>query len=60
MSLRKCITVVFAEFAIMVLGIVALEYGIDGAIFVTVVATIAGLGGYSLKKTGDTTDGKSS
>lgn len=42
----------------MILGIVALYQGVDGAIFVTCVATIAGLGGYTIKKAGDSNSGK--
>jgi len=58
MTTLKCLTIIFAEFAIMILGIVALYQGIDGAIFVTCVATIAGLGGYTIKKAGDNKLGK--
>ena len=53
MNTLKCVTIVFAEFAIMVLGVVALYKGVDGAIFVTCVAAISGLGGYAIKKSGD-------
>ena len=58
MTIFKCLTIVFAEFAIMVLGIVALQNGVDGAIFVSTVATIAGLGGYTIKKSTDIDNGK--
>jgi hypothetical protein len=58
MTVYKCITVAFAELAIMVLGIAALKCGVDGAIFVTTVAAISGLGGYSIKKITDSTNGK--
>jgi len=37
----------------MVLGVVALYHGVDGAIFVTCVAAISGLGGYTIKKSKD-------
>lgn len=53
MTTLKCLTILFAEFAIMILGIVAIDHGVDGAIFVTCVGTIAGLGGYTIKKAGD-------
>lgn len=58
MNVLKCVTIVFAEFAIMILGVVALYHGVDGAIFVTCVASISGLGGYTIKKASEETNGK--
>jgi hypothetical protein len=39
----------FAEVCITTLGIIALMNGVDGAIFLSVIGTIAGLGGYTIK-----------
>ena len=50
MTKLKCLTIMFAEFALMVLGIVALDNGLDGALFISVIAAISGLGGYTIKK----------
>ena len=47
----------FAEFALMILGIVALDNGIDGAIFITIIAAISGLGGYAIRKSDKITNG---
>jgi len=41
--------------AIMILGAIALNNGMDGAIFGLCIAALAGLGGYQVKKSGDTT-----
>ena len=43
------LTELFAIVALAVLGGVGLSYGLDGALFITVVGAIAGLGGYSIK-----------
>jgi hypothetical protein len=58
MSNLRCLTIVFAEFAIMILGVVALYQGVDGAIFVTCVAAISGLGGYTIRKSSEIKNGK--
>ena len=58
MTLLKCLTVLFAEFAIMILGIVAMNNGMDGMMITLFVCTIAGLGGYTIKKAGDITNGQ--
>jgi ethanolamine transporter EutH len=47
----KILPVLFAEICITILGGVALAYGLDGAIFATTIAAIAGLGGYSIRST---------
>jgi hypothetical protein len=47
--LTKSLPVLFAEVCVTTLGIIALVNGVDGAIFISVIATIAGLGGYSIK-----------
>lgn len=49
--ISKQLTALFAIVAITVLGGLALAQGIDGAIFATVIAAIAGLGGYSIRNT---------
>jgi len=46
----KQIGAVVAMVVIGVLGAIALFEKIDGAVFATVIATIAGLGGYSLTR----------
>jgi ethanolamine transporter EutH len=48
----KLLPVLFAEVCITILGGVALAYGLDGAIFATTIAAIAGLGGYAIRKSG--------
>jgi ethanolamine transporter EutH len=45
----KLLPVLFAEVCITILGGVALAYGLDGAIFATTIAAIAGLGGYAIR-----------
>ena len=42
--------VVFAEIGITVLGVFALVEGLDGAIFVTTIISLAGLGGYEVRQ----------
>lgn len=42
--------VIIAELGIIVLGVFALVEGLNGAIFVTSIATLAGLGGYHINK----------
>jgi hypothetical protein len=49
--MTKLLPVLFAEVCIAMLGIIALTRGIDGAIFATTIAAIAGLGGYSIRST---------
>jgi hypothetical protein len=49
--MTKLLPALFAEVCITTLGIVALTHGVDGAIFISVIATIAGLGGYTIRKT---------
>lgn len=45
----KLLPALFAEVCITMLGIVALMNGLDGAIFASCIAAIAGLGGYYVK-----------
>lgn len=47
--MTKLLPALFAEVCITTLGIVALMNGIDGAIFISVIGAIAGLGGYAIK-----------
>jgi hypothetical protein len=42
----KVLPALFGIVAITTLGIVALQYGVDSALIPTMIATIAGLGGY--------------
>lgn len=43
---------IIAEIGIVVLGVFALVEGLNGAIFITTIVALAGLGGYHLKKNG--------
>jgi len=52
--IAKLLPTLFAIVAIMILGAVALSKGMDGAIFTTCIATLAGLGGYSINKASKT------
>jgi hypothetical protein len=45
----KLLPALFAIVCITTLGVIALENGIDGAIFISVIGTIAGLGGYYIR-----------
>lgn len=45
----KLLPALFAEVCITTLGVIALMNGVDGAIFLSVIGTIAGLGGYYIK-----------
>lgn len=47
--MTKLLPTLFAEVAILILGVAALEYGFDGAIFASCIAALAGLGGYHLR-----------
>lgn len=47
----KILPALFAEVCITTLGIFALVNGLDGAIFASCIAAIAGLGGYYIKST---------
>jgi len=48
-TLTKLLPALFAIVCITTLGIIALQYGLDGAIFASTIAAIAGLGGYYIK-----------
>lgn len=48
--MTKILPVVFAEVAILILGVAALEYGMNGAIFASCIAALAGLGGFHLRQ----------
>ena len=52
------LAVVVAELGIIVLGVFALVEGLDGAIFVTSIAALAGLGGYQVKQMRGPPNGK--
>ena len=54
-TLSSQLTTLFAEVAIMVLGAIAINKGMDGAIFGTCIASLAGLGGYHIQKVGSVT-----
>jgi len=45
----KLLPALFAEVCITTLGVIALMNGLDGAIFASCVAALAGLGGYYVK-----------
>lgn len=49
--MTKLLPALFAEVCITILGIVALTTGLDGAIFASCIAALAGLGGYYIKST---------
>lgn len=49
MSITKQIVPLFAIVAIATLGLVALAHGINGALFGTTIAAIAGIAGYSTR-----------
>jgi hypothetical protein len=49
--MTKLLPILFAEVCIALLGIIALTKGIDGAIFATTIAALAGLGGYHISTT---------
>jgi len=49
--MTKLLPVLFAEVCITILGGVALACGLDGPIFATTIAAIAGLGGYAIRQT---------
>lgn len=46
----SALCVIFAEVGITVLGVFALVEGVDGAVFVSVIVALAGLGGYQVKR----------
>ena len=48
-SFFSCVPVITAQISILILGVCALYNGLDGAIFATCIAALAGLGGYQLK-----------
>ena len=48
--ITKLLPSLFAIVGLVTLGCVALSYGVDGAIFVTCLAGVAGLGGYSINR----------
>jgi hypothetical protein len=50
----KLLPVLFAIVCITTLGVIALSNGIDGAIFISVIGTVAGLGGYSVQQANKT------
>lgn len=47
---KNTVKVCFAISGIVALEIFALSQGIDGAIYAVVIAALAGLGGYQLRK----------
>jgi hypothetical protein len=49
-NISKLLPQLFSIVCITALGIAALANGLDGAIFATTIAALAGLGGYSIKK----------
>jgi len=48
--MTKQLPALFAEVCITVLGVCALWQGLNGAIFATCIAALAGLGGYYIKQ----------
>jgi len=45
----KLLPALFAIVCITTLGVIALMNGVDGAIFISVIGTVAGLGGYAIR-----------
>lgn len=52
------LSVIIAMLCITVLAVFGLVEGINGALFVTAIAALAGLGGYQVKKQADVENGK--
>lgn len=50
-TMTKLLPTLFAEVCITVLGVIALSNGLDGAIFASCIAALAGLGGYYIRTT---------
>lgn len=48
--ITKQLTALFAIVCITVLGVIALNNGMDGAIMASCIGTLAGLGGYYINK----------
>jgi len=48
-TMIKQLPILFAEVCITTLGVIALVNGIDGAIFISVIGAVAGLGGYAIR-----------
>ena len=53
------LTTLFAIVSITTLAAIGLCYGLDGAMFATALATIAGLGGYAARVNSQGKNGKS-
>lgn len=48
--ITKQLPTLFAIVGLVTLGCVALSYGVDGAIFVTCLVGVSGLGGYAINR----------
>jgi hypothetical protein len=48
-AITSQLTPIVAEISITILAAIALSHDLDGAVFASCVAALAGLGGYSIK-----------